>query len=234
MDSTVQGFGRYSPVIVVNKRLHPTDLTARGRSSRDRIARAATALMLEHGVAATTVDDVLVAADVSKSQVYHYFGDKHGLVEAVIDTARTAVLNAQQPYLSTLDSWEAISAWCDQVVRLNEQDGSALGCPIGTLAAELVASDEAARELLVDAFSTWESHLRRGLAAMLARGALQPDSDVDALATATMASLQGGLLLAKTTRSSRPLRISLDAAIIYLHTFQASPRTRRRTSTSSS
>ena len=38
-----------------------------------------------------------------------------------------------------------------------------------------------------------------------------------------MASLQGGLLLAKTTRSTYPLEVALDAAIAHLRTF-ACPR----------
>jgi len=41
-------------------------------------------------------------------------------------------------------------------------------------------------------------------------------ADFDHLATATLASLQGGLLLAKTTRSREPLRIALDAALDHL------------------
>jgi hypothetical protein len=43
-----------------------------------------------------------------------------------------------------------------------------------------------------------------------------PDADLPALTTATLASLQGGLLLAKTAHDSAPLRIALHAAITYL------------------
>jgi AcrR family transcriptional regulator len=45
----------------------------------------AAALIHERGVAGTTLDDVKAAAEVSGSQMYHYFPDKNDLVQAVID-----------------------------------------------------------------------------------------------------------------------------------------------------
>ncbi|MEO5899722.1 MAG: TetR/AcrR family transcriptional regulator [Ilumatobacteraceae bacterium] len=199
------------------------ELTARGRASRDRIIHAATVLMLERGVAATSVDDVLAAAGASKSQLYHYFTSKRDLVEAVIDHAEQAVLGAQQPLLSSLDNWDALRAWCDHIVALKEAHGCELGCPLGTLASELVATDDAARIQLAGALQRWENHLRAGLRRMQEQQLLEPTADVDALATATMASLQGGLLLAKASRSTRPLRIALDAALAHLHAAALTP-----------
>jgi AcrR family transcriptional regulator len=45
----------------------------------------AAALIHERGVAGTTLEDVKVAAEVSGSQLYHYFPDKNELVQAVIE-----------------------------------------------------------------------------------------------------------------------------------------------------
>ena len=47
--------------------------TQRGRRTREAIIRAAAGLMYERGVRATSVDDVLLAAQAGKSQFYHYF-----------------------------------------------------------------------------------------------------------------------------------------------------------------
>lgn len=203
------------------------ELTARGRASRARIVQAATRLMLEQGVNATSVEDVLAAAGASKSQLYHYFNGKQQLVQAVIEAAAAAVFAAQLPFVDTLDSWEAIEGWCNHIISLKERNGCALGCPLGTLTSELAATDEAARALLADSYDRWESHLRTGLTAMRGQGLLEPSAEIDVLATATMASLQGGLLLAKATQSVRPLRIALDAAVAYLRTFQTPPQTGR-------
>ena len=62
-------------------------------------------------------------------------------------------------------------------------------------------------------FAEWEAPLLAGLTAMQARGRLKPGADPTALAEAVMAALQGGLLLTKTYRTSRPLARALDMAI---------------------
>ena len=60
-------------------------LTPKGARTRARIVEEAAALIHERGVASTTLEDVKVAAEVSGSQMYHYFPDKNDLVQAVID-----------------------------------------------------------------------------------------------------------------------------------------------------
>jgi hypothetical protein len=50
------------------------------------------------------------------------------------------------------------------------------------------------------------------------------------MALATLASLEGGLLLAKTTRTTVPLQAALDAAIAHLRAFAVEPRRRPRSS----
>ena len=53
---------------------------------------AAAELILKAGVAGTTMEDVRAAAGVSSSQIYHYFADKHALVNAVIDRQADAIV----------------------------------------------------------------------------------------------------------------------------------------------
>jgi TetR/AcrR family transcriptional repressor of nem operon len=65
-----------------------------------------------------------------------------------------------------------------------------------------------------------ERYLVEGLESMRTRGRLDSDADPKQLATAAFASLQGGLLLAKTQKSVEPLRIGLDAAYAHLRLFR--------------
>ncbi len=90
------------------------------------------------------------------------------------------------------------------------------GCPLGSLVPELADSDELARTVLARAFDEWQNHLTEGLRRMQARGRLSAGADPERLATATMASLQGGLLLSQVRRDSGQLRAALDAALAYL------------------
>jgi TetR/AcrR family transcriptional regulator, transcriptional repressor for nem operon len=192
--------------------------TAKGRATRSRVLDAATALVFEHGVAGTTLDDVRVAADVSKGQLYHYFADKDDLVHAVIDRTVEQVLGAQ-PALADLSSWTAITTWFDELVQLQVDRRAVGGCPIGGLAGELAETDEQARRELAAGFDRWEAPLREGLREMQANGELRRDADPTRLATATLASIQGGLVLAQTRRDPQQVRIALDAAYAYLRSF---------------
>jgi len=195
-------------------------VTEKGRATRRRVLDAAAALVFEHGVAGTTLDDVRAAANVSKGQLYHYFADKEDLVHAVIDRTIEQVLDAQ-PRLIDLSSWAAIDAWFDDLVQLQIDRHAIGGCPIGGLASELVETDEQAREELAAGFDRWETPLREGLRQMQASGKVRRGADAARLATATLAAIQGGLVLTQTRRDPQQLRIALDAAYAYLRSFAA-------------
>ena len=192
--------------------------TAKGRATRDRVVETAAALVFEHGVAGTSLDDVRAAADVSKGQLYHYFADKDDLVHAIVERTIDQVLSAQ-PQLADLSSWKAIRRWLDGLVELQRARQGVGGCPMGGLASELARHDDEARERLAAGYARWEEPLRRGLEQMRGDGKLRRSADPARLATATMAALQGGLLLTQTRRDPEQLRVALDAAYAHLRSF---------------
>ena len=193
--------------------LRPRRLTPRGAATRVRIVEAAADLVYMRGVAGTSLDDVMEASATSKSQLYHYFTDKDALIREVIALQTERVLAGQQPALRELDSLPGLRRWRDAMVGRNRATGGVGGCPVGSLASELADQSENARELLTRSFQTWESYLVDGLQAMRDRGELAPSADPHDLATAVMTALQGGLLLAQTTRTTRPLELALDMAL---------------------
>lgn len=194
--------------------------TERGRRTRARIVEAAAALVAERGAEGTGVDQVIASAGVSKSQLYHYFADKDALVRAVVGRRYEELVEAQGTLLDELDTWAAIRRWLDLFVERSQSTGHH-GCPMGTLADELADRDEAARIDLAGCFADWERHLVDGLTRMRERGELVATADPQDLATATFASLQGGLLLSKVHKDARPLRVALAAADAHLRSFRA-------------
>ena len=197
--------------------------TAKGRATRARIVAAAAALVREHGAAETSLDQVIDRAAVSKGQLYHYFQDKPDLLRAVVTHQANMVLAAQEPQLQALDSWGAIRAWFDRLVELQVERQGCGGCPIGSLVPQLAETNEPARAELAVSFDRWEGFLRQGLVAMGAREELRADADIEALVTATMASIQGGLVLTQARRDPAQLARALDAAYAHLRTQRAEP-----------
>ena len=191
-------------------------LTRKGQATRDRIVEAAADLMFRQGVAGTTTEQVQAAARVSASQIFHYFSDKRALVRAVIAYQTEAVLTTQQPLLGRLDSMEALRAWADQFVSIEEQLKFEGGCPIGSLGSELAETDAAARQDVERGFARWEEAIREGLRAMYARGDLRRSADPDALALALLTALEGGLLMTQIRRDPAPLRTVLDVLLAHI------------------
>ena len=190
--------------------------TRQGRATRERIVRAAAELIGERGAAATSLDDVIVATGASKSQLYHYFGDKHGLVQAVVDHQCATVLGLQAHALGSVNSWEDLERWAQIIVAIVEDHDARGGCPIGTLAAALSDTDEGLRTSLSEAFQAWSDAIRGALLRLRENGLIAARADLDALTTITLSAIQGGLLLSKTSRDAGQLRIALEGAIAQL------------------
>ena len=194
-------------------------LTEKGQRTRGKIVDAAAGLMLNDGVAGTTIEDVCAAAGVGRSQVYHYFDDKGELVRAVIERQAELVFTGQEPHLAHIQGWESWDAWRDFVVEIQRTAGCVGGCPLGSLASELADEDELTRLILVKSFERWERAFLGAVERMQDLGLLRADADTALLATTLLAALQGGLLLCQTRKDVAPLETSLNGAIGYLRTF---------------
>jgi TetR/AcrR family transcriptional regulator, transcriptional repressor for nem operon len=186
--------------------------TPNARATRERILQAAAELVAEKGAAGMSLDDVQARTGASRSQLYHYFEDRDDLVRAVIDVTTDGVIGVQGELLEHLDSWAGIDRWFDALVELQAERQARGGCPIGSLAGQLAEQDQRAREAIADGLDRWEAHLRNGLERMKASGKLQAHANPADLAAATMASIQGGLLLTQVRRDPRQLRVALEAA----------------------
>ena len=186
-------------------------LTRKGAETRARIVDAAAQLIYEQGVASTTIEEVRDSAQVSSSQLYHYFDDKPALVRAVIERQADMAIGTQERF--DLSSLEGLREWRNFVVdHTRETDGRG-GCPVGSLGPALAETEPEARAMLAVAFKRWEASIMAGLLRMHALGRLGPDADPRQLALALLAALEGGLLLAQIQRDPEPLAAGLDAML---------------------
>ena len=185
-------------------------LTPKGERTRSRIVENAAALIHEHGVAATTLEDVKVAAEVSGSQLYHYFPDKNELVQAVIDYQADTIVKQNR---QALRSPKGVEAWRKMVVTGVRSTQGKGGCALGSLGGQLAENDPEARALIAAGFDQWAAAISDGLRSLHTDWKLPSDIDPDDLATTLLATLQGGLLLAQVQRSTRPFETAVDTLL---------------------
>jgi TetR/AcrR family transcriptional regulator, transcriptional repressor for nem operon len=186
--------------------------TGRGRASRERIVERAAELFAEQGVAATSLDEVLAAAGAGKGQLYHYFRGRDELVAAAVGLRCAQVLAGLTQALDTVGSLaeleQALAGFADGY----EQMGLP-GCPIGSLAGEVAERNEGARLQTAAAFDAWEQLFAGALERMRERGELRADASSAVLATALLASIEGGMVLSQARKDPAPLRIAVEAAL---------------------
>lgn len=189
----------------------PAGFTAKGARTRGRIIAAAAQLIHDHGVAAATVEQVRAAADVSGSQLYHYFADKDALVQAVINTQADAIVHNHEHF--DLDTIDGLRAWRDAVLTQARGTAGRGGCPLGSLVGQLAESDHTARDHLATGFARWTDTITGHLQKAQAAGRLPARIEPADLAVTLLAALQGGLLLAQAQRDTAPLETALTTIL---------------------
>jgi len=194
----------------------PRSLTARGAATRARIVSTAADLIRVRGIGGTTLDDVVSASKVSKSQLYRHFEDKPALVRAVIDLVGDRIIARERGYLENVKTLAGLRRWRDALVERNALQKGQYGCSLGSLANEFADQDAVAREKLDELFAAWEALFEDIIHRLQEEGAIPQDADAAWLATGFMAAVQGGYLLAQTSRDVAPMAAAVDMAIDHL------------------
>jgi AcrR family transcriptional regulator len=94
------------PTEVKDKRM------AQGEATRAALLAAARDLFGEQGFAATSTEEVVARAGVTKGALYHHFSDKESLFRTVFETIQREVSDAVGAEFLLPDPWEALQAGC--------------------------------------------------------------------------------------------------------------------------
>ncbi len=172
--------------------------------------------MRVRGVGGTTLDDVVSASKVSKSQLYRHFEDKPALVRAVIEFVGERKIADERELLGRVKTFAGLRRWRDAVVENNALHDGRYGCPLGSLANEVSDQDLVARRKLNELFVVWQELFEDLLRRFQQNGILPPDVNVAQLATGFIAAVQGGYLLAQTSRDVTPMATAIDVSIAHL------------------
>ena len=191
-------------------------LTARGAMTRARIVETAAELMRVRGVGSTTLDDVVRASRVSKSQLYRHFADKPALVRAVIDLVGEQTIARERETLQRVATFDELRGWRQALVERNALEDGRYGCPLGSLANEVADQDPLARRALDALFLAWRELFEEVIRRFQGEGIIPQNVEVVPLATGFVAAVQGGYLLAQTSRDVRPMADAIDMAIAHL------------------
>ncbi|CAN7179907.1 TetR/AcrR family transcriptional regulator [Bosea sp. LjRoot237] len=190
----------------------PTKQSPERGNARTRLLEAARDVIRAKGFAATSVDDLCRAADVTKGAFFHHFASKEALGVAAAEfwTQEVTPFFAAAPYHEPADALDRVLAYVAFRKAIITGDLFEFTCLVGTMAQEVHASapdirDACGRSIFGHA-ATLEADIEQ---ARRERG-ITADWTAESLARHTQAVLQGGFVLAKAGNQPELARESLD------------------------
>lgn len=86
--------------------------------TRERLLTAAVAVLVTRGADAVRIDEILVMADASASSLYHYFGDRQGLIDAAVAVVNEQLAASEDPgHLDDGFAATSTDEFCDYIVQ---------------------------------------------------------------------------------------------------------------------
>ena len=158
------------------------------QQTNERILQAAGRLFRKQGYAATGVDAVMRAANLTAGGFYSHFGSKEDLLAETLDAVFREGSRDRPAELSKLQGHEWLRAFAGFYLSAEHRNGVDCGCPIPALAAEVARLGSGTREV-------FEQHLRR-IIDFVAKQFHEHDPDRKR-AISTTAMFAGAVLLAR-------------------------------------
>lgn len=171
-------------------------------SARDEIIGKTCELLELQGYYATGLNQIIKESGSPKGSLYYYFpGGKEELAAEAVRQAGKIVLERIRTNLASIaDPGEAIRSFIMNIALHVELSGFRAGGPITTIAMETASSSVPLREECHRIYSAWQS----AFADKLMQGGIGEER-ARRLAALSIAALEGGIILCRTSRSREPL-----------------------------
>jgi AcrR family transcriptional regulator len=177
-------------------------IMAHRTDTRQRMLESAARLFHTQGYHATGLNQLVAASGTPKGSLYFHFpGGKEQLAaEAMRVSAQQLGEALRETAAAAPDPASAIGAVTELLSSALADSGFQLGCPLATVTLDAAADSEPIRQACAEGYESW----RVLIADVLAGHGLTADR-AEALATVTLASLEGALLLARASHDTAPL-----------------------------
>jgi AcrR family transcriptional regulator len=176
---------------------------AKGTATRERILGLAEAAVLEKGFAATSIDELIAGAGITKSGFFYHFKDKSELAKALMQRyidEHNGVLAGIFRRADELNE-DPLHGFLVALKLFAEMMGDLPGAHPGCLVSSFVYQDQLlsreVRELTVEGVQGWRRMFRDRLAAIAARHPPRIPVDLDDLADMANTLVDGGIILSK-------------------------------------
>jgi TetR/AcrR family transcriptional repressor of nem operon len=174
-----------------------------GAETRKRILDGAERLILDRGLAATSIDDILGEAGTSKGAFFHHFPSKNHLARALVERYAAADIafleefmaraerTSDDPALQTIEFIRLFEEAADEMVAAQPS------CLYVSYVYDRQLFEDGTNEVIADALRVWHKRLAEKLRAAAALHPPTASVDLDALADHLNTTFEGAFILAR-------------------------------------
>jgi TetR/AcrR family transcriptional repressor of nem operon len=176
-------------------------------SHKEKLVSDGLRLVHERGFGASSVRDIVNAAQVPQGSFTNHFASKEVFGLEILERYYEMTSAAVRATLrnDSLPPLRRLRAWIDGQLEYLRKDDMRRGCLYGNMSAEASQESETIRARVVSVFAENEASVAYCLKAAIDAGELAPSTDVRQLAGFIVSSLQGAILVAKAQRSPTPV-----------------------------
>lgn len=185
-------------------------------SPKERILCRSAALFHTQGFRATSLQQLLDSAKVTKGTLYHHFSGKDALGLAVLDRAKSDFLATLDDVFANRSPGQGLAAFLDLVLKMHRGKGFVGGCLFGNTALEMSDADSRYAESVEQLFRMWVGRFETVIQAAQEQGELREDISPRNLAVMMVATIEGGIMLARLQKKEGPLKACLDGLKTFL------------------
>jgi len=168
--------------------------------SRASMVRSAATLIRSRGASATSLSDVLADSGAPRGSIYHHFPEgKRQLTQDAIRWTSERLLAHLRAGTPSSPS-DVLERFIDMWRRTVVASGGTAGCVVAGVAIDTVPDETALIELVRATFRSWAAVLAEQLEA-----AGVPSRRATPIAMATLAGMEGALILCRAEGNVKPL-----------------------------
>lgn len=175
-----------------------------GTKTRERILDSAERLVLEQGLAATSVDEVIAGADTSKGAFFHHFPTKNHLARALVERYAANDVGFLEEFMGRAEAMSDDPA--EQVVAFirmfehaaDEMVAQQPSCLYVSYIFDRQLFDDGTNDVIAGTVVAWRERLQERLRAAADEHPPALDVDLVALADHLFTTFEGAFMLTRT------------------------------------
>ncbi len=199
-------------------------MTIRNASAtREKIIQAAFEEIHSHGFQATSMNEIIKRAGITKGALYHHFKSKTELGYAVIDEVIRPLMKERwlDPMSKSENPIDALIDCMAELIKNTPKQAVIRGCPLANLAHEMSGIDEGFRLKLSQVLEAWQDGLSKVFSVGIKNGYVRSDVDTDNVACFLVAAIEGTIGMAKNSKDEKTFHRCAEQLIIYLESLRA-------------